>query len=57
MIEKEENEVAFTLETAYFGTPDNIFSQEKAVELGRCFARALARYINEKEGKIPLKSE
>ncbi len=57
MLAKEENEVAFTLETAYFGTPDNIFSPEKAVELGRCFARALSRYIAEKEGKIPLKSK
>ncbi len=34
-------------ETCYFGERDNIFSQEKAKELGKCFALALRRYINE----------
>ena len=36
--------LAFTLETTYFGTPDNIFSEDKAIECGRCFARALLEY-------------
>ncbi len=49
-----ENELAFTLETTYFGLRDNVVSQENMVELGRCFARALKQYIVEKEGKIPL---
>lgn len=35
---------AATLETAYFGTPDNIFTQSKGVELGHCFVRALKQY-------------
>lgn len=54
MLLKEENELAFTLETTYFGQSDNVVSQEKLVELGRCFAKAIKRYIAEKEGKIPL---
>jgi hypothetical protein len=45
---REENEIAFTLETAYFGAQDNIISQENMVEMGRCFARALAKYVQEK---------
>lgn len=36
--------IAFTLETMYFGTPDNVFSAEKAVECGRCFAKAVREY-------------
>lgn len=42
-----ENNVAFTLETAYFGTPENRVSQENLIESGRCFARALKEYIKE----------
>lgn len=38
-------DLSFTLETAYFGTEDNVFSQEGAVELGRCFAKAIRKYI------------
>lgn len=36
--------IAFTLETAYFGTEDNIFTQDRAVELGKCFALAIKKY-------------
>ena len=36
--------LACTLETAYFGTPDNIFAPDKALELGRCFAKAMVEY-------------
>ena len=36
--------LACTLETAYFGTPDNIFTPEKAIRLGRCFAKAIVAY-------------
>lgn len=42
---REENNIAFTLETAYFGTPDNKVNEFKLLELGRCFARALKKYI------------
>ena len=40
-------ELAFTLETPYFGTADAPASQESLVLLGRSFARALRRYIEE----------
>ena len=40
-----ENEVAFTLETAYFGTKENKVSAERLVELGRCFAKAIKCYV------------
>ena len=36
--------LAFSLETTYFGLDDNRFTQEKALALGRCFARALAQF-------------
>ncbi len=39
-------ELAFTLETTYFGKENNIFNQENSVELGRCFAEALRSYEN-----------
>lgn len=45
MSNRAENEVAFTLETAYFGTPDNKISIDKLLELGHCFAKALGKYI------------
>ena len=54
MNKREENETAFSLETAYFGTRDNIFTQRNAVEMGKCFARALKKYVEEKEGMISL---
>ena len=37
--------LAFTLENTYFGTRDNKTSGEKLVELGKCFARAVKKYI------------
>ena len=40
-----DNDIAFTLETAYFGTPENQVSQEKLVALGRAFAEAMRAYI------------
>ena len=42
-----ENDVAFTLETAYFGEKENAVSQENLVESGRCFARAIKKYIKD----------
>ena len=36
--------MAFSLETMYFGTNDNIFDGEKAVNLGKAFAKALKEY-------------
>lgn len=49
VMSKPEAELAFTLETAYFGTEDNVFSADGARELGRCFVKALRQYISEKE--------
>ena len=37
--------LAFTLESTYFGTPDNKASGEKLVELGKCFAKAVKKYV------------
>ena len=45
MTARPENDVAFTLETAYFGTPDNRVTDARLVSLGRAFARALLSYI------------
>lgn len=45
----EENEIAFSLETAYFGTEENKVSEERLLELGRCFANALRAYIASEE--------
>ena len=47
VMKKETAELAFTLETAYFGTKQNIFTGEKAIQTGRCFAKALRKYICE----------
>ena len=44
-LNRAENEVAFTLETAYFGTSDNTVSPDKLLQLGHCFAKALGKYI------------
>lgn len=44
MTKRTENELAFTLETTYFGTKDNVVTDEKLVELGRCFAKAVLKY-------------
>lgn len=48
-LRKPDNKIAFTLETTYFGTPDNIVGNDGMLELGRCFVKALKRYI-ETEG-------
>ena len=37
--------LAFTLESAYFGEQDNKISAERLVELGKCFARAVKKYM------------
>jgi hypothetical protein len=42
---RPECKLAFTLESAYFGTEDNKVSAERLIELGRCFARAVRKYI------------
>lgn len=36
--------LAFALETTYFGKSDNIFTQSKAVEFGRCFAKTVKEF-------------
>ena len=54
VLPRKENELAFSLETTYFGVNDSKVSQENMLEQGKCFAKALKRYIAEKEGKISL---
>ena len=44
---KSENTISFTLETAYFGTSDNKVDEDKLLELGKCFAKALKHYVEE----------
>ena len=44
---RPECKLAFTLESAYFGTEDNKVSAERLIELGRCFARAVKKYAEE----------
>lgn len=39
--------LAFTLESTYFGEQDNKVSGEKLVELGKCFARAMKKYVEQ----------
>ena len=47
VLEQPSSELAFTLETAYFGTRENMFTQERGVETGRCFAGALRQYVRD----------
>lgn len=47
---RNECDLAFTLESTYFGKADNIVSAERLVALGRCFARAMKKYIKERNG-------
>ena len=39
-------EISTTLETAYFGMKNDPVTAEKMVGLGRCFAKALKKYVN-----------
>ena len=50
MNSRHDCDLAFSLESAYFGTADNKVSEDRLVELGRCFARAIKKYVlrNEK---------
>ena len=47
MTKRKENNIAFTLETTYFGTKENRVNNDKLLELGQCFAKALKKYIKE----------
>lgn len=47
MTRKAENNIAFSLETTYFGTAENKVTNDKLLELGHCFAKALRNYIAE----------
>ena len=40
---------AHTLETCYFGTEDNKVEIAKLLELGRCYGKAISRYIQEQK--------
>ena len=44
MNSRPECKLAFSLENAYFGTPDNKISTDRLIELGRCFARAIKEF-------------
>ena len=44
---RDECKLAFTLENTYFGTQENKVSAKKLVELGKCFARAVKKYVEE----------
>ena len=45
MLDTVKAEIAFTLETAYFGKENNVASATGFLELGRCFATALKKYM------------
>ncbi len=47
MTNRPECDLAFTLESAYFGTKDNKVSAERLITLGKCFAKAIKKYICE----------
>ena len=38
-------DLSFSLESAYFGTPENKISQERLIALGHCFAKAMKAYL------------
>jgi len=42
---REECDLAFSLETAYFGTENNRITEDSLIGLGRGFARAIKRYL------------
>ena len=42
---REGAKLGFTLETAYFGREGNEFSEERALNLGRSFAKAIKKYL------------
>ena len=42
---REECNLAFSLETAYFGTENNKVSADMLLLLGRCFAKAIKVYL------------
>lgn len=47
MTKDKRNNIALGLESTYYGTPDSIVTGDGLVELGRCFTKALHRYIGE----------
>ena len=48
MNRRPECELAFSLESAYFGKENNKVTECGLIELGRCFARAVLKYIQTK---------
>lgn len=54
---REECDLAFTLETAYFGTENNKISTDMLVRLGRCFAKAIKSYIEVTKENDVIKRE
>lgn len=45
MMHRKECDLALSLETAYFGTADDKISAEKMIEFGRCYAKAIKKYM------------
>lgn len=43
---RDECDIAFSLETAYFGTENNQISTDKLLRLGKCFAKAIKNYMH-----------
>ncbi|MBR6531922.1 MAG: hypothetical protein IKT61_05415 [Clostridia bacterium] len=43
-----KNELAFTFESTDFGTENNKVSADRLIEPGRCFAKAVNKYIQSK---------
>lgn len=48
MMHRAECDIAFSLETTYFGTENNKISAERMIEQGKCYARAIRKYISGK---------
>ncbi len=47
MNSRPECDLAFTLESAYFGTKENKVSAERLISLGKCLAKVIRKYIGE----------
>ena len=47
MNSRPECNIAFTLESTYFGSESNKASADRLIELGRCFGRAIRKYVEE----------
>lgn len=51
-VTEPDNDIAFSLETTYFGTDDNRISQARMLREGACFKDAVKQYIDTREYKL-----